>query len=466
MDQQQIIRGYRESNQQVLDALKKLDGSLSQLTRSDVTQYALKKANVNSVKGLLQKLKSEGIDTNQIPRRVLIELVALDDWGTILKTAWPLIQQYGLPILQKLYTKHVQPKLSKFLGGDEGINPIDWGHVLSGRNEQFVPGLNMESSAIKSAEIYDCAADAVDTRSIVSLLCPEVYQHRYSFLQAQKTALAHTVTEYSVITNSSGSVGMAIYPLSIGSTNAFVTQYNAADFTVNTGTQTTAYKTQAGPLSGLNNNIEAQRVISCSVRVVPVASYNTAGMFTLGYKNRQGIGLFSTSIGVNLSDIKIWPYVQSFNNKTEVRMIMLYGDPSDEDFKTASNVSTTHKFVLLGSGLPGGVEVARVLVDVVTEFIPTTITAAIAPLDFPRPGPMTEQLESLMFARFPVLQSLSMKDAYEVTRGIPFGTVRFHDFIALFEKLLSGITKPLNTISHMSSDLALPLNMSLDMVME
>lgn len=68
----------------------------------------------------------------------------LDDWGTIAKTAFPLILKHGVPMLEKLYTKLSGRKIpesyknvmetgksiasnlvSSLIGGDEGINPID-----------------------------------------------------------------------------------------------------------------------------------------------------------------------------------------------------------------------------------------------------------------------------------------------------------------------------------------------------
>lgn len=430
---------------QVMDKIANLQGSITGLTKASINRIAYQKAGVKNLRELKAKLQSENIDISNIPDRILVELVALDDWGTIFRTAWPLIQKYGPVVLSHLYSTYVKPKVDKWMGGDEGINPVDWGGVLGPRRFTPVPGENVHMMGIRNVASNATLYENIDGKSIRSVICPELFKYRYAFTQPLKTALAVSVSEYSITTNASGNVGVILYPYSItaagsAATSSFLTVFNDSTFSLSTGTQTASATLNAGPLNSSVSAFEAHRLTTFSIQIIPTASFNTAGSFTLSYKNRNtGTNFSATNISTTLVQAKNWPYTTSFNNKTIVRMITVPGDPSEDEFKSASSSSYGQAFVLLGSGLPASTEACKVVLNAVDEFIPTMDYLPVCAVDLPGPGPLTEQLETMMFARFPVLQMLDLVDAKRIAESIPDGPINFDQALQIISEAVSGI---------------------------
>jgi hypothetical protein len=74
-----------------------------------------------------------------------MDLVALDDWGTVWKIAQPLIATYGPKVISWLYERYIKPK-----GGDAGFNPIDWNSgPLAPRHVTLQAGYNTEMIGVK-----------------------------------------------------------------------------------------------------------------------------------------------------------------------------------------------------------------------------------------------------------------------------------------------------------------------------
>lgn len=481
MNQKEVLIAYKDdlnkNHNQVLQALSSLKSRISALPQGYVNQFALKKAHVQSVKALRDQLSAAGVDTSTISTNDLLDLVALDDWSTIASVAWPLIKQYGVPMLRHLYSTYVKPKVDKFMGGDSGVNPADWG--FNGQfgstlgPQKFTPvlGETVEMPGVKPVSSHASSFNTVDPKSIASVLCPELYKHRYAFSQTQKVALAVTSLEISVSTNAAGAFGLVVYPLNIiGAGNNQLASYfaifNDATFSVSSGSQTPSSAFAPGPLYSAISSIQNARATSTSVVVNPIASFATAGALTLAFDNRNGLSnLTNFTIGSTLSDLKLFPFVTSFNTKTTARMITVSSDATDEDFR-ASGSYVAQKFVLMGSGLPASTEVVRVLVTAVSEFKPAMAALPICPLDYPRSGPLTEQFESMMFMRFPMLQSMDLAEAKQLTDSLPEGPTPFDTLLELFFRLVAQV-KPKAQIMHLSpsSELSLP-NQSIDLVLE
>jgi hypothetical protein len=149
-------------------------------------------------------------------------------------------------------------------------------------------------------------------------------------------------------------------------------------------------------------------------------------------------------MGMNLSSQKCQPYVTVFNNKTLCRMIAYFGDTGDDDMVDPAVVSSsgsgrTNNFTLFGSGFPASTEVARVVITAIVEFIPTQDFFQICPVDFPYPGPWTEQYESMLVAKYPIIQSLDLVDARKVANAIPAATVAPEEVTQAIEAALLGI---------------------------
>ena len=460
-----LLKTYKDQSSKehrlVLDALKEFKNSIG-VTKGNVAGYAFRKAGVNNYKELLAKLTQMGVSVANIPRNDIIDLVALDDWGAISAFALPMLKKFGLPVLQHLIKTYVKPRVDKWMGGDEGINSVDWGNSVGPRRFTPVQGENVEMPGVKSKSSMSGSFSTVDPKSIASTLCPELSKHRYSYLESMRTALAVSTFELSLVSNASGSVGMVYLPLNIfnsGSTyqTSYVSVYNDTTFSVVTGGQTPAGTFAAGPLNSASASIDNIRTTNCSIQVIPTASLTTTGSFTLGYNNRMsGIGITSTNTGTTLTQLKNFPFTTSFNSKTSARMINVTGDSQDEILVPTGTFNQHQYFVLFGSGLPAGVEVAKIILTATGEFIPNVSALPICVMDYPRPGPMTEQFESMMFMRFPVLQQLDLVDAQRIISSFPDGPVDFDVFFAHLEEALTGVV-PRQYAPHTASlELALP----------
>lgn len=477
MTPEAIISAYSNSHndkyEAVHRALKDLQSKVGKISQGQVARIALTKTSTKSVKQLKSELLARGVTLEGIDDATLEQLIALDDWGTIFKASLPLIQEFGAPILRKLYTKYVQPKIDRFMGGDEGINPIDWGSTMNPYRFTPVMGENVSVPGVKSVEYMSSSFKCVDPFSVKSTLCPELFRHRYAYTETMKTALATTIADYSIVSSPGGNVAVLIFPLNAsvdgGSyLNSFVSVANDTSFSPTTGTQTPAMTFNAGPFYASASSMDCMHVTNTAVQVVPTASFNTAGYFTLGYANRWSAkNLSNTNIGTTLAQLKAFPYVTTVNTKTTARMINVTGDTIDEMF-VSTNTSNTHQvYVLLGTGLPASTEVCRLSIAMVAEFIPAVASLPICVVDYPRPGPLTENFESMIFMRFPVLQQLDLADAKRIADSLPDHPSPFDDLLSTLGMAVSGIT-PRQYLPHLvggGSSLELPNN-SIDLVFE
>lgn len=454
MNQVEIFKAYKDKDDRVAKALSALQAQVKGMNQSSVARFALNKANVPNLAALKKQLRDQNINLAGISNSVLEDLVALDDWSSIWAASKPLIMKYGIPILQHLWQTYVVPKLG--LGGDEGFNSADWaGNTTNPYRYTFQPGLNVGMKGVSSAMDYVGIHDLVSTTSIKSIICPELCKYRYTYTEAQRTALAVPSAEYSIVSNASGQVGVGIMIKNVVTTGAsysqsYLTIYNDATFSVSTGTQTPSATFNAGLLNGSLTNFDAWRHNVTAVNFLPTASLNTAGAFTLGYNNRFGSASnTATNIGITLSQIKTWPYVTSFNNKTSARFTSVYGDATDDSFVNgnAGGYFQSQYMVLLGSGLPASTEVGRLQIQALAEFIPTLGAFPICPVDFPATGPLTEQFESLMYQRWPCVQMLDLPDAKNLVASLPDTPMKYTELFRILEPHMGAI-KPREYVSH------------------
>lgn len=454
----QMVEAYHNKDDQVMTAIKNLDALVrKKLTRKDVYDVAMMKANkagfkVNNIDALIKDLKTAGVDVSGIPRFKLAELVALDDWGTIFQTLKPFILHYGSKALSHLWERYVKPKVQSYLGGDQGFNPIDWPvSVLGPQRMSLSSDMNALDTRVPHNS-FSTSHSLVDPLGIKCLLAPEFCRARYSFIQAQKTALCYTSMEISVVTSSAGNVGVVYWPdvLTLG-TSGYI--YNGSDFSVTTGTQTASASVIQGSLATITG-LQTLRVTACSMTLVPVSSISTAGAYTLAYHNRSGTNANATSMLMNLSTSKLLPFSTSFNCRTSARYIRLFGTDAEDDL-SPSPLTYGQVFYLFGSGLPASTEVCRLIIHTVVEFIPLPAFIAICPLAYPQIGPQTEIFESYMFQRCPLLQSLDPEDAKFVVDAIPDDPVEYETLAKLLQTLVGNI-KPRAYFSHTAPTLALP----------
>jgi len=453
MNTNEVIKAYKANNEHVLKALKTLQDSISPITQSSIARFALEKAGAKSVAVLRDKLKQDGIDTTALSNQLLEDLVALDDWDSIYQQARDAIKTYGPPVLKFLWHTFVAPKIG--LGGDEGFNSLDWaGNMTNPYRYTFAPGVNVMGTGLSSSTQYLGIHDLVSCRSIKAIICPELFKYRYAYSEGQKSAMAVPNAEYSITTNASGSVGVGIMVRNVvvdgtSYSQSYITIYNHSTFSVTTGTETTLATNSAGILNGSTSAFDSLRHNVTAFTLLPIASLNTAGAFTWAYNNRNGTTPTGLDMKATLAQCKTWPYVTSFNNKTSARFLSVYGDGAEDSFvnNSASSFYQNHYMVIFGSGLPASTEVARLLVTSLVEFIPTSSYMPICQMDFADTGPLTEQFETLMYQRWPILQMLDLPDAKRIAESIPDTPMKYHELFKLLESLVTGI-QPREYVPH------------------
>lgn len=444
-----LLKAYTDKtsndHKAAMDAIKELQRERL-ASGKNITRYAKKKSGLKDLTSIKAWMREQGIQP--IPSdRILWDLIALDDWGTILNLAKPLLATLGGKAFDWVWKKltHKEP-----IGGDEGFNSIDWpsNPALQPARVTLMPGVNVEQrgmvpAASRSTDIY-----TVNANAIKSVLCPELFKHRYTYMDNIKTALAVPVTEVSIVSSAAanGQVGVIVLPKAYKSDGgsagtALVTVYQDTTFNVATGSQSVATSSwTAGPLYNNLAMISSSRVVGAAVQFIPTASMNTAGSFTMCHNPRSSASsLTNLSLGINLQTAKTQPYVTSFNNKTTARMLALFQDATDENLNYNEQNIPSNWIVLLGSGLPTATEVGRVVVSLIIEYVPSPLYFHMCVVDYPTTGPSTEAFEGVILSHYPVLQSLDLVDAKKVCDAIPDGTQRAETITTAISTALTGI---------------------------
>jgi len=82
----------------------------------------------------------------------------------------------------------------------------------------------------------------------------------------------------------------------------------------------------------------------------------------------------------------------------------------------------------------------NLVVNTVVEFIPERGYVAICPMQYPQSGPQTVQFMTQMFARYPVLQQLTSKDAARVANAVIRAGPDYANLMNIIGQALDGIT--------------------------
>lgn len=412
-----------------------------------VRKAAFEKLGVKNMKDFLHAVTQAGVNPVEHTKRNLLQAAALDDWDSVWSYIKPHAMTLGKGALKLLLTKALGAlgggAVSSLLGGDEGFNPIDWpggaNLATSPYKQSLLPGVNIDTPATKTMiELEPLGSESVSIKAIASVISPETQKFRYAYIESTKTALAVVRAEFNVSTGSNGQFGINF--------NAYATSASFGNihdngFDVTTGLGTSATP-MINPIAGLATAaVEVIRISSVSIQFTPIASLNTAGALTMAYNTRTPASApNATDIKCTLTAVQTWPYVTSFNVRTPMRMIPTASDSSTDDFAVWNAPYTGGRIIVLGSGLPGSTVIGRVIITQNLEFIPTNAYFPICPVDWPYPGPATEQFESYMFTRFPVLQSLDLQDAQRVANALgKYDSLSFRELTSILSDLLAGI---------------------------
>lgn len=385
------------------------------------------------IRKLQLELKSMGIEG--ISNSVLRDLVALDDWSTVWNVAKPMLATYGLPILKDLYKRYVHPKIQSWVGGDEGLDMRDYSNdPLRPSKQQYIAGLNKEVPGVTLPRPTNL--NAVSTHYLKSVVCPESYVHRATTKFPQKVSLASATVEYTVSVNSNGDAGIYIFSSANVLTADSLLVANANTFNPDTSTNGASLTKKNGPLATSYSSIKMGQLVSSSVTITPIISYNSAGSVRMAYYQRlvcSGEATYGTPT-ITPNDLAVAPFYVTGNARNVYRMISVPSDTTADGFSTQLNVfgtSTSYSaddvYCVLLTGFAASVPAVKVTWTAVLSFIPNNSAIPICPMAYPQSGPMSNEAIQAMFGRFPVIQSLTLNDAKKLATALPDYPISFEE---------------------------------------
>lgn len=310
----------------------------------------------------------------------------------------------------------------------------------------LIPGMNVEQVGVRRAGAADTHLDSVNTRSIATVLAPEFMRDRYAFEDTVKTALGVSSIEVTIPTGAQGNWGVSFMPqIPLAGTPGKI--YNN-EFNLATGLQATdTTLTFAGSFNGVPAaTFDSYRVTAVSVQVIPSTSITSNGAYTMAYFPKSKASATISPIGakgpgIPLSGLKNAPYTTTANARTPVRMVAVFSDASaSELMDPATSGLGGGYFLIYGSGWSVSTDAVRLTITTVMEFIPAAASLPICPMDNPIPAAMTEQFESVIFAKFPVLQSLDPQDVKPLIDVLCVKTLRgFEEALDIIATAVSSI---------------------------
>lgn len=416
-----------------------------QISYSMIKKEAFKKLGVKSMPEFLTAISNDGVNTDTYSKRLLLQAAALDDWDSVWSYVKPHALSLGKGALKMLLTRALGALgsgVGSLIGGDEGINSIDWpgssNLATSPYKIALIPGTNVDTAGIKH-QFPDSStgSESVSTKAIATVISPETVKYRYSYIESTKTALAVVRSEYNVTSGVNGQFGVTFSTMTC--TNTFGLIYDSG-FDVTTGIAVGS-TVMTSPLSSISTVIDVIRVSAASLQFTPIASLNTAGALTMAYNPRlPSAAPSSTNMAATLSSVQTWPYVTSFNVRTPMRMVATAADSSSDDFVAFNGTTNAGRMVIFASGLPASTSVGRLIVTQNVEFIPSNTYFPVCPVDWPICGPATEAFETYMFTKFPVIQSLDLQDASRIAAAIAkYDTMDFKELTQYLMSLIEGI---------------------------
>lgn len=416
--------------------LMSLDAKKMKLAEKDVP------AELNK---LHTELKNGGID---VSKSVLRDLVVLDDWSAIWHIAKPFVMKYGLPALAHVYKSYVKPTINRWLGNDEGFNPIDFGSGLDPQKVRYEPGFNKEIPGVVLPKM--ASNSSVSPHYIKTLMSPETMCHRMTTKNPTKTALSTAVKEITISCNANGAAGVHIFASQPYSTGTVMIN-NADSFSVNSGSQSAGSTASAGPFFSLSGAVNKARLVSCSVQVIPIISNNSPGSVQFAYwqsKDVDWIGAPSVIYNTSSSDMITAPWYVSGNARSTYRMVSL---PADQEGTLLSAIntslpeeSTNDYFYILATGFTPSTSIMKLVITFVMDFIPNSSYIPITPMAYSQSGPASMEFASTIFAAHPILQCLTLNDAKAIVNQLPDDTCEYGVLANLLEESAKAI-KPQET---------------------
>lgn len=226
-------------------------------------------------------LKGKGIPVDALSHKKLRQLLLLDDWSSIFKTALPLIVQHGPALINKLW-EHYLPRIRDLAGMDAGLWEGDTPSFTGVPSRMSLwPGVSKDLATAPITSLNTATMShyptEVNADYIASVICPERYCERRYDPAPQRTSLVSGSIQYTLTTDSSGNCQALLFvdnPFGSGSSlqNSYVV-HSPSGYNPTTGALT-AWTYGLGPLATLSSQLIKSRPSSVSCTFTPTLSQN------------------------------------------------------------------------------------------------------------------------------------------------------------------------------------------------
>lgn len=228
---------------------------------------------------MLQYLQSNEVDISKLSHKKLRQLILLDDWASIARTAIPLIVKHGPRAVEYLWNAFL-PKLRELAGMDAGLWEGDCAQNSTQPSKVALwSGVNKDQGNIQPLTARSNTYQDVSVDFLCSVICPERYSERRFDIVPQKTSLITGSIQYTITSDANGNTAAIVFPDNpFASGGGMVNSYamvNPSGLAPTTGV-TTAWTYGSGPVSTLSSQLIKSRISTASVAFTPTLSANQA----------------------------------------------------------------------------------------------------------------------------------------------------------------------------------------------
>lgn len=232
-----------------------------------------------NLEAVLQYLQSNEVDISKLSHKKLRQLILLDDWASIARTAIPLIVKHGPRAVEYLWNAFL-PKLRELAGMDAGLWEGDCAQNSTQPSKVALwSGVNKDQGNIQPLTARSNTYQDVSVDFLCSVICPERYSERRFDIVPQKTSLITGSIQYTITSDANGNTAAIVFPDNpFASGGGMVNSYamvNPSGLAPTTGV-TTAWTYGSGPVSTLSSQLIKSRISTASVAFTPTLSANQA----------------------------------------------------------------------------------------------------------------------------------------------------------------------------------------------
>jgi hypothetical protein len=426
----------------------------------------------------LSAMLIEMAGNNRARRQQVLELIAIDDFMSVIGSAVPLIQKYGGQALDWFYKKYVR--------GNSDLLDSAVDYFLPDRYEQPIKSLTATNNPVagiqsnprmaitesrqisniganKSFSLSQYSLDSVCKEAVCAWLCPEVYAARLcDQYQIDASSLLKSEARLAVVTDANGNAGIYVNPHAwfAGATvnNWFdltTINYGTTPFVPSTGvynsTLSTGYTIGASPLYQSSSQIMRDALgVGFSLRFVPVVSDLNNGGF-LEYAQFKTIVNTSFNTGtptVTLVEVQNNPYYTFTNMKAEQRHIWIPSDVSDFQYAEYNSLSAAgtnpynDMFYFVFQGCYPSSTIGEIIISDVRQYHASPLLNMFIQAEQAQPGPATRQLIAALVKAAPTVECLTLDEAKSLCVAIMHSDGKFDSILRTIVYVIEGKTTP------------------------